>query len=162
ARLLHLAPEGALVADVELADELLRDRRAALDDLARADVLPRGAGDALVVDAAVLVEAPVLDRDRRARHPGRDLRERHGLALALAVAVPGEEIREVVAGRRAHESAPIAFRRSATARRRSLSARSAACASAIQRRTVMVALPARSVTYTSSDSCFRASMTARR
>src|SRR5205823_10050881 len=73
ARLLHLAPEGALVADVELADELLRDRRAALDHLAGTDVLPRGAGDALVVDAAMLVETPVLDRDRRARHPGRDL-----------------------------------------------------------------------------------------
>ena len=70
-------------ADVEVADELLRDRRAALDDLARAHVLPERARDALDVDAAVLVEAPVLDRDRRLRHPRADLAERHRLAVPL-------------------------------------------------------------------------------
>ena len=73
AGLLDLPLERPLARDVEVADELLGDRRAALDDAALAQVAPGGAGDALVVDAAVLVEAPVLDRDRRLRHPGRDL-----------------------------------------------------------------------------------------
>ncbi len=53
------------VGDAEVADQLLGDRRAALDRLAGFEVLQRGAGDALVVEAAVLVEALVLDRHRR-------------------------------------------------------------------------------------------------
>ena len=51
--------------DVEVADQLHRDRRAALHGLVAREVLDRGAHDALVVDALVLVEALVLDRDRR-------------------------------------------------------------------------------------------------
>ena len=43
--------------------ELLRDRRGALLRAAAEDVLVERARDAPVVDAAVLVEAPVLDRD---------------------------------------------------------------------------------------------------
>ena len=82
-RLFQLALERLLLADVEVADELLRDRRAALDDLAGRHVLPRGARDALVVDAAVLVEAAVLDRDGRARQPLRHLAVRDRLAVAL-------------------------------------------------------------------------------
>ena len=71
ARLDELAVQRPLlVADVEVADELLRDRGAALDRAAGADVVVRGAGDALEVDAAVLVEAPILDCDRRLAHPG--------------------------------------------------------------------------------------------
>ncbi len=65
-RLDDLALEGPLrVADAEVADELLGDRRAALDGLAGFEVLQLGPGDPLQVDAAVLVEALVLDRDRR-------------------------------------------------------------------------------------------------
>ena len=67
--LAHLALERLLaVARVQRADELHRQRRAALDRLARVDVLDRRADDAFEVDAAVLVEALVLDRDRRVAH----------------------------------------------------------------------------------------------
>ena len=83
AGLLDLPLEGPLARDVEVADELLRDRRAALDDAALRHVATRGAEDPLVVDAAVLVEAPVLDGDRRLRHPRADLGERHRLPVAL-------------------------------------------------------------------------------
>ena len=53
--------------------ELLRDRRGALQRLAGGDVLDGRAGDAAQVDAAVGVEAAVLDRDDRVLHHGRDL-----------------------------------------------------------------------------------------
>ena len=46
-------------------------------------VAPERPGDALGVDAAVREEAPVLDRDRRLREPGRDLPERDDLPVAL-------------------------------------------------------------------------------
>ena len=59
---------------VHVAHELHRQRRAALDRLAAAEhVLDRRAQDALVVDAAVLVEAAVLDRDRGLLERGGDL-----------------------------------------------------------------------------------------
>ena len=57
--------------DVHVPDELLADRRAALDDLPGADVGPERTQDADVVDAAVLVEALVLDRHGRLREPRR-------------------------------------------------------------------------------------------
>src|SRR6185437_7411612 len=69
--------------DVEVADELLGDRRAALNDLARAEVPDRRANNPLVVDATVLVEAAILDRDRGLRHPGAHLREGDRLAVLL-------------------------------------------------------------------------------
>ena len=83
AGLLDLAVEGDLLADVEVADELLRDRRAALDDVAALDVLDRGAHDALPVDPAVLVETPVLDVHRGVRHPVGHGVETDGLAVPL-------------------------------------------------------------------------------
>jgi hypothetical protein len=81
--LLRLPLERFLAADVEVADELLRDGRAALDDLPLFEVPDRRADDRFVVEAAVLVEAPVLDRDRRLRDPRGHLRESHRLAVAL-------------------------------------------------------------------------------
>src|SRR4029077_20166352 len=60
------------------------DCRAALDHVTRAEVLPGGAGDALVVDAAVLVEAVVLDRDRCLAHPRADAPEGDRRAIALS------------------------------------------------------------------------------
>ena len=72
ARLLQLPLHGPLVRDVEVAHELLRDRGAALHDLAGADVCDDCPGDALRVDAAVGVEAAVLDCDRRFRDPRAD------------------------------------------------------------------------------------------
>src|SRR5262249_37800978 len=83
AGLLDLALEGALAADVEVADELLGDRRAALDDLARADVLPERTRNALVVDAAVLVEAAILDGDRGLGKPRAHVVQGDRLAVAL-------------------------------------------------------------------------------
>ena len=83
ARLGDLPLDRALVRDVEVADELLADRRPALDDPSRLDVPPERPRDPLRVDPAVLVEPPVLDRDRRLAEPGRDLRERHDLPVAL-------------------------------------------------------------------------------
>ena len=68
-------------ADVEVPDELLGDRRAALDDVALRDVLVERSEDALVVEGAVLPEAGVLDRDRGLRQRRRDLRERQPLAI---------------------------------------------------------------------------------
>src|SRR5581483_3841354 len=59
-RLLQLARQRALARDVRVLDELLRDRRAALDDLPVRDVGPERATDAAQVEAPVLVEALVL------------------------------------------------------------------------------------------------------
>src|SRR5947208_1899541 len=86
ARFLELALHRPLVRDVEVSDELLCDRRAALDDPPRPDVGDRGTRDALGVDAAVLVEAAVLDGDRRLADPRRH-RSRFDL---LAVALGGD------------------------------------------------------------------------
>ena len=72
-----------LAGQVQVPDELLGDRRAALHDLARAHVRDDGARDADRIDAAVLVEAPVLDRDGGLRNPGAHLRPRHRGAVAL-------------------------------------------------------------------------------
>ena len=71
ARLLQLSRERSLrAADIEVAHELLRDRRAALDDLPGLDVCVERSRDPLVVEAPVLPEAAILDRDRRLRQPG--------------------------------------------------------------------------------------------
>src|SRR4029450_12869075 len=79
AGLAQLAADRSLARDVEVADELLRQRGTAFDDLPLGEVAPEGAGDALVVDAAVAIEAAVLDGNRRAPHPRTDLFERHRL-----------------------------------------------------------------------------------
>ncbi len=73
-RLLELDEEGAGVLGFErVLDELLGDRRAALGGALAEDVFDQGAADALEVDAAVLVEARVLDRDHRVLDVGGDL-----------------------------------------------------------------------------------------
>ena len=53
------------VGNAEVADQLLGDRRAALDRFAGGQVLEESADDRIGIDPAVLVEALVLDRDRR-------------------------------------------------------------------------------------------------
>jgi hypothetical protein len=74
-RLLELLEDRPLTLGVEgVLHELLGDRRAALHRLLALHVLPEGARDAGVVDALVLVEAPVLDRDHGVLHVRRDLR----------------------------------------------------------------------------------------
>ena len=62
-RLLDLALEGALVRQEQVLGQLLRDRRAALDDAAAAGIDGQGAQSADRVDAPMLVETPVLGRE---------------------------------------------------------------------------------------------------
>ena len=63
--LADLAADRLLLADVDLLHELLRDRRAALDDLAGRGVDVCRAQERPQVDPLVVVEALVLDRDDR-------------------------------------------------------------------------------------------------
>ena len=70
---------------------LLGERRAALGGAA-GGVRGEGADHALGVDAAVLAEAPVLDRDHRVLHVRRDLLERHHDAV---LGVEGRQQRAV-------------------------------------------------------------------
>ena len=79
----ELALQRLLARQVQVPDELLGDRRAALDDLAGTDVGNDRTRDTDGVDAAVLVKAPVLDRDGGLRHPQAHLRSRHRSAVAL-------------------------------------------------------------------------------
>ncbi len=55
--------------DVQVARELLRDRRSALHDVSRLDVCEQRAHDAGIVERAVRPETTVLDRDGRPGHP---------------------------------------------------------------------------------------------
>ena len=95
-RLLQLARHRPLVARQRVLDELLRDRRAALDGALVPDVRPERARHAADVDAAVLPEALVLGGDDRLLHPRRDRRAGHEDA-ALRAAEDGED-RVPVAG----------------------------------------------------------------
>jgi hypothetical protein len=61
------------VLGVQVADQLHRQRRAALHIVLGLQVLDRGADDALEVDALVVEEAAVLDGHRRVAHDLRDL-----------------------------------------------------------------------------------------
>ena len=83
AGLLDLAPERPLAAGVEVAHELLRNRGSTLDYLARAEVAPERTRDPDVVDAAMLVEAAVLDRNRPPWKPLAHARERYRLAVSI-------------------------------------------------------------------------------
>jgi hypothetical protein len=83
--LADLALVRALARDVEVADELHRDRGAALHRLAAGEVLDRRADDALVVDALVAVEAPVLDRDRGVLEHLRELAALGGQAQLVGL-----------------------------------------------------------------------------
>src|SRR5207249_3552202 len=116
---------GALLPDVEVADKLLRDRRAALDDLAGADVAPERTRNADVIDAAVSVETAVLDGDGRPRQPRAQVREHDRLTVPVSrdraeqrpPSVLEYEIAELVA----HVKTPSPRKRSCTRSRRSLS-----------------------------------------
>ena len=78
----ELPAERLLRAEVEVAHELLLDRRRALCEPARRDVALQRSDDPEVVDAAVLVEAAVLDGDDRLPHHRTDPPQRDGLAVA--------------------------------------------------------------------------------
>ena len=79
--LAQLAAYRLLPGDVAVPDELLRNRRATLDDLAFGDVAPESTGDALVVDPAVAIEAPVLHGDGGPLHPRAYRCEGHRLSI---------------------------------------------------------------------------------
>jgi hypothetical protein len=84
-RLAELAPRAALGADLlgqQVARELLRDRRRALDDALRAVVRPRGAHDRLIVDALVRREPRILGGEHRLHEVARHHIERHERAVA--------------------------------------------------------------------------------
>ena len=70
-----------LALQVEVLGELLRDRRAALPDVAGLQVVERRARDAVPVERAVLPVAPVLDRDRGRAHRRRDVLPAHADAV---------------------------------------------------------------------------------
>ena len=82
-RLLHLALNRLLARDVEVADELLRDRRPSFDDRPSLDVGNSCSRDSFEIDAAVIEEAAVLDRDGRLAHPQRHALRGDGLAVPL-------------------------------------------------------------------------------
>ena len=82
-RFLPLARERARVGEVQRARQLLRDRAAALLAPARSQIEERRAGDSDRIDAEVMVEAVILDRDDRVLEVGGDLLERHVLPLLV-------------------------------------------------------------------------------
>jgi len=88
-----------IAAEVEVTHQLHRDRRAALQRLAVGDVLHGGTEDPGQIDAIVVVEALILDRDRRIGEIPGDLTPRDraaqlvGLDVAQARAVGGEHLR---------------------------------------------------------------------
>ena len=81
-RFLDLALERALVGEEEVLGELLRDRGAALHDAAAAGVDRHGAEGADRVDAPMLVEAPVLGRERRLDEIVGEVLELVGIVVA--------------------------------------------------------------------------------
>ena len=83
---LDLALERALVRQEEVLGQLLRDRGAALHDAAAAGVDGQGAEGADRVDAPMLVEAPVLGRERRLDEVVREILELVGIVVADAAA----------------------------------------------------------------------------
>ncbi len=85
-RLIHLAFDGALVAQKQVLGELLGDRGAALDDAAGARIGDEGAERAAEVDAEMLVEAPVLGGEHGLDQMVRQFVERHRMAVLDAAA----------------------------------------------------------------------------
>ena len=93
---LDLALDGALIGEEEVLRQLLRQRRAALNDRPRLGILRHGAGKADEIDAKVIEEAPVFRRQNRLDQMVRQLIDRNGVfmddaAMADHVAVTVEE-----------------------------------------------------------------------
>jgi len=80
---LQLPLHRSLTRDVEVAHELLRDRRPPFDDAAGLDVRDRRPRDSLDVDAVVREEAAILDRDRGLPDPGSHALDLYRLAVPL-------------------------------------------------------------------------------
>ncbi len=80
-RFLGLAQQRPPAGQVEVLDQLLSDRAAALAHLAAAQVHPGGAGDGPCRQPGVVEEAVVFGGQHRPHHVGRDLVEAHRPAL---------------------------------------------------------------------------------
>ena len=93
-----LRAKRAVVAEIEVLGELLRQRRAALHRAAFAQIDDRRAHHAEGVDAVVVVEALVLGGDHRVRDVARQQIERH---VVVAAAALGDD--RAVARQDAHE-----------------------------------------------------------
>src|SRR5207248_1831489 len=72
-RLVQLAQDRPIFREVEVLDELLRDRAAALVETQMQQVIQAGLARAQQVQTAVLIKATVLDGDGRLLHRRRDL-----------------------------------------------------------------------------------------
>jgi hypothetical protein len=83
-RLLHLAPERALLGEKQILGELLGEGRAALRHAAVQQVGGGGAEKPDGIDAVMAEEAPVLDRDEGPRQIGWKLFDRNIAAAHLA------------------------------------------------------------------------------
>ena len=123
---LDLALEGALVGEKEVLGELLGDRGAALHDAAAARVDGQRPEGADRVDAPMLVEAPVLGRERRLDEVVGEFLELVGIVvpdaaaadlLAVAVEEGDGEFLASSASRRSSRGRP-AWRASASRCRR--------------------------------------------
>jgi hypothetical protein len=96
-RLAHLAARAPLAADLvgqEVARDLLRDRRRALDDAAGLPVDPRGAHHRGEIEAAVLEEAHVLGGEDRLHQARRQIVDGDELAVADVGAVLERQLGE--------------------------------------------------------------------
>jgi hypothetical protein len=82
-RLLRLAADGPPVRQEQGARQLLRQRAPPLHPPAAARVAEHGAGQADRVDAEMMVEAVILDRDDRVAQRRRDLVERDVVPLLV-------------------------------------------------------------------------------
>ena len=94
AAFLDLAAEGPDVGEEQRARELLRQRAAAFDPAAAADVAHDRAPEADRIDAGMMVEAAILDGDDGVLQVGRDLVERDVVPL-LVEAEPRLAVRAV-------------------------------------------------------------------
>src|SRR5207245_11478230 len=72
-RLVQLAQDRPIFREVEVLDELLRDRAAALVETQMQQVIQAGLARAQQVQTAVLIKATVLGGDGRLLHRRRDL-----------------------------------------------------------------------------------------
>ncbi len=94
-----LAQRVLVAAEIQVAHELHRDRRAALQGGAVGDVLDGRAEDSGQIDAIVFVEPLVLDRDRRVLQVGGNFTPADGAAQVVGLdeaearAVGGEHLR---------------------------------------------------------------------
>ncbi len=83
AGLFRLAAVRPYARQEQRACELLRERAAAFHAFARSNVPNNRAGKADRIDARMVVEAAIFDRDHRVLHERRNLRERHVVALLV-------------------------------------------------------------------------------